>query len=89
MFKILQIPHSFLSPPEWSSSLEFKKIKDVLSNLTPLNECFERALAQATSAFNDNITKDETYYKEMMLVVDSHRKKFKLQREKDLKFKLF
>jgi len=37
------------------------------------------------TTFNGMITKDETSFQELVLVVDSHRKKFKLQKKKDLK----
>ena len=84
LFKLLQVPHSFLSSPDWRSSPEFNKVKEALNNLTPVNDNCERALALATT-FNGMITKDETSFQELVLVVDSHRKKFKLQKKKDLK----
>ena len=84
LFKILNIPHSFLSSPDWKSSPEFMKINEAVSNLSPLNDCCERALALATT-FNGTITNDEASYQELMLVVESHRKKFKLSKKDDLK----
>ena len=84
LFRILDVPHSFISSPDWSTSPEFEKIKESLNNLTPLNDSCERALALATT-FNGIITKDETTFQELVLIVDSHRKKYKLQRKKDLK----
>ena len=84
IFKLLKVSHSFLSSPDWRSSPEFKKVKEALNNLTPVNDSCERALALATT-FNGVITKDETSFQELVLVVDSHRKKFKLEKKKDLK----
>ena len=84
LFRILDVPHSFLSSPDWSSSPEFEKKKGDLNNLTPLNDSCERALALATT-FNGLFTKDYTTFQELDLIVDYHRKKYKLQREKDLK----
>ena len=84
LFKILNVPHSFLSSPDWRSSPEFMKIKEAVSNLSPLNDCCERALALATT-FNGTMTNDEASYQELMLVVESHRKKFKLSKKDDLK----
>ena len=84
LFRILDVPHSFLSLPDWSTSPEFEKIEGALNNLTPLNDSCERALALATT-FNGIITEDETTFQELVLIVDSHRKKYKLQRKKDLK----
>ena len=84
LFRILDVPHSFLSSLDWSTSPEFEKIKGALNNLTLLNDSCERALALATT-FNGIITKDETTFQELVLIVDSHRKKYKLQRKKDFK----
>ena len=78
LFRILYVPHFFLSSPDWSTSPEFEKIKLAINNLTPLNDSCERALALATT-FNGIITKDETTFQELVLIVDSaNRKKYKL-----------
>ena len=37
------------------------------------------------TTFNGLITKDEESYQELVLVVEAHRKKFKLEKKSDLK----
>ena len=86
-FNILGVPHSFLKNSDWRTSSDFQQIRRALKNLTPLNDSCERALALATT-FNGKITKDEASFQDLLLVVEAHRKKFNLQKKKDLK-KLF
>ena len=70
--------------PQWRQSTEFQQVKAALKNLSPVNDSCERALALATT-FNGLITKDEESYQELVLVVEAHRKKFKLEKKSDLK----
>ena len=55
-----------------------------LRNLTPLNVSCERSLALATLV-NGKITRTESSYQELLLVVKKHRKMFTLTTKEDLK----
>ena len=50
-----------------------------LKNLTPVivNDSCERALT-LTTKFNENITKDEESYQNLVVAVEAHRKKFSI-----------
>ena len=84
LFSLIDVPHTFLADPQWRQSTEFQQVKAALKNLSPVNDSCERALALATT-FNGHITKDEESYQELVLVVEAHRKKFKLEKKSDLK----
>ena len=84
LFSLIDVPHTFLADPQWRQSTEFQQVKAALKNLSPVNDSCERALALATT-FNGLITKDEESYQELVLVVEAHRKKFKLEKKSDLK----
>ena len=53
-------------------------------NLSHTNDSCERVMALATK-FNGNITRNEDSFQELVLVVEAHHKKFKLQKKSDLK----
>ena len=84
LFKTLGIPHSFLASSSWKDQPEYDVVKAAVRNHTPVNDSFERALG-LTTTFNGTITKDETSYQDLILVVKAHMKKNKLQKKKDLK----
>ena len=62
-------------------------MKTALANLHPVNDSAERALSMATT-YNGRITKNEESFQQLMLVVESHRKKYGFKTKSDLK-KLF
>ena len=55
-----------------------------LKNLTPVNDSCERALTLATK-LNENITRDEESYQNLVVVVEAHGKKFSILKKYDLK----
>ena len=84
LFSQLKLDHTFLLAEDWRETLHFSTLKSAISNLHPVNDSSERALALATS-FNGRITRDEESYQDMMLVVAAHRKKYGFKTKKDLK----
>ena len=58
-----------------------------LKNLSPLNDSCERALALATIV-NGKMTRTESSFQELVLVVEKHRKMYKIKTKEDMK-KLF
>ena len=68
----------------WRETLHFSTLKSAISNLHPVNDSSEGALAMATS-FNGRVTRDEESYQDMMLVVAAHRKKYGFKKKEDLK----
>ena len=58
LFSILGISHSFLGEPDWRQNPAYEQVKTAVTNLTPVNDSCERALAFATKS-NGSITKDE------------------------------
>ena len=84
LFSQLKLDHTFLLAEDWRETLHFSTLKSAISNLHPVNDSSERALAMATS-FNGRITRDEESYQDMMLVVAAHRKKYGFKTKEDLK----
>ena len=84
LFSIIGINHTFLGDPEWRQRPEYKQVKAAMMNLSPINDSGERALALATK-FSGNITRNEDSFQELVLVVEAHCKKFKLQKKSDMK----
>ena len=84
LFSQLNLDHTFLLAEDWRETLHFSTLKSAISNLHPVNDSSERALAMATS-FNGRITRDEVSYQDMMLVVAAHRKKYGFKTKEDLK----
>ena len=84
LFSQLKLDHTFLLAEDWRETLHFYTLKSAISNLHPVNDSSERALAMATS-FNGRITRDEEAYQDMMLVVAAHRKKYGFKTTEDLK----
>ena len=56
-----------------------------LENLSPLNDSCERALA---TIVNGKMTRTESSFQELVLVVEKHRKMYKIKTKEDMK-KLF
>ena len=84
LFSILGISHSFLAEPDWRQNPAYEQVKTAVTNLTPVSDYCKRVLALATK-FNGSITKDEESYQELVLVVEYHCRKFKLEKKSDLK----
>ena len=77
LFDLLGVSLEFLNEDNWNEAPEFSLVQAALRNLTPINDSSERALALATR-FN-------TSYQELMLVVESHCRKYSLKTKEDLK----
>ena len=84
LFSILGISHSFVGEHDCRQNPAYEQVKTAVKNLTPVNDSCERALALATK-FNGSITKDEESYQELVLVVEDHCRKLKLENKSDLK----
>ena len=87
IFNLLKIDHTFLLEDDWRETSEYTTMKTALANLHPVNDSAERALSMATT-YNGRITKNEESFQQLMLVVESHRKKYGFKTKSDLK-KLF
>ena len=48
LFKLLEIPVTFLQNPDWHLQSEYDAVKKTIRNLCPLNDSCERALGLAT-----------------------------------------
>ena len=83
LFKTIGVSYSFLALPNWREQPEYYQIKAAIKNLTLLNDCSERALALATT-YCGALTKEENCYQDLTLVVEEHRKKFKIEKKMDL-----
>ena len=83
VFDLLKIDPGFLLTLEWRASPEYESAWKSLSNLSPLNDSTERALALATN-FNTKIARTEESFQDLLQVVDDHRKKYTLKTKKDL-----
>ena len=55
-----------------------------LKNLSPLNDFYKRALALATIV-NGKMTRTESSFQELVLVVKKHRKMYKMKTKEDMK----
>ena len=84
LFDLLGVSLEFLNEDNWNEAPEFSLVQAALRNLTPINDSSERALALATR-FNTRITRTEASYQELMLVVESHCRKYSLKTKEDLK----
>ena len=84
LFDLLGVSLEFLNEDNWNEAPEFFLVQAALRNLTPINDSSERALALATR-FNTRITRTEASYQELMLVVESHCRKYSLKTKEDLK----
>ena len=84
LFSQLKLNHTFLLAEDWWETPHFSTLKSAISNLHPVNDSSEIALAMATS-FNGRITRDEESYQDMMLVLAGHRKKYGFKTNEDLK----
>ena len=84
LFDLLGVSLEFLNEDNWNEAPEFSLVQAALKNLTPINDSSERALALATR-FNTLITRTEASYQELMLVVESHCRKYSLKTKEDLK----
>ena len=84
LFSQLKLDQIFLLAEDWRETPHFSTLKSAISNLHPVNDSSERALAMATS-FNGRITRYEDSYQDMMLVVAAHRKKYGFKTKEDLK----
>ena len=81
LFKTLGVPHSLLCSQNWKDQSEYNKVKAVIRNLASLNDCSERALALAKST----ITPGKTSQQNLILVVETQRKKCYLKAKIELK----
>ena len=84
VFNLIGISHKFLINDNWINQPEYSITETALRNLSPLNDSCERALALATLV-NGKITRTESSYQELLLVVEAHRKMYALKTKKDLK----
>ena len=84
LFSIFGICHKFLGDLDWRQYPEYIKIKMALKNLKPINDSCERALALATK-FDGHITRDEEQYQNLVIVVEAHRKRFRIMKKSDLR----
>ena len=83
-FSHQNLDHTFLLAEDWRETPHFSTLKSAISNLYPVSDSSEIALAMATS-FNGRITRDEESYQDIMLVVAAHRKKYGFKTKEDLK----
>ena len=84
LFSQLKLDQTFLLAEDWRETPHFSTLKSAISNLHPVNDSSEIALAMATS-FNWRITRDEESYQDMMLVIAAQRKKCGFKTKEDLK----
>ena len=84
LFNLIGVSHKFLLEDDWTSHPDYDVTEAVLMNLTPLNDSCERSLALATLV-NGKMTRTESSYQELLLVVEKHRKMFTLTTKEDLK----
>ena len=75
LFKLLEIPVTFLQNPDWHLLSKYDAVKKRIRNRCLLNESCERALGLATR-LNTKITRKEEGFEELMQVVEAHCKKF-------------
>ena len=68
----------------WSLQPEYQQVKAAVKNLTTINDCSERALALAT-AYSGTMTKDDCSFQDLVLIVETHRKGYKIKKKKQLK----
>ena len=87
LFKLIDVPHSILSQPDWRHQPGVIRVREALQNQSTTYDSCERALSLATS-FSGKITKDKSQYQDLVLLAESHRKKYKLEKKEDFK-KLF
>ena len=76
-----------MASPGWRDQPKYQQVKAAVRNLTLANDSSERALALAT-AYSGTMTKDECSFQDLVLVVEAHRKRYKIKKKKQLK-KLF
>ena len=67
---------------------EYVTTAAALKNLNPLKDSCERALALATLV-NGKLTRTESSFQELVLVVEKHQNMYKLKTKKDLKKLLY
>ena len=87
LFKSIGVKHTFLASPGWRDQPEYQQVKAAVKNQTTTNDCSERALALAT-AYSGTMTKDEWSFQDLVLIVEAHRKRYKIKKKNQLK-KLF
>ena len=87
LFKPIGVKHTFLASPGWKDQPEYQQVKAAVKKLTTTNECSERALTLAT-AYSGTMTKDEWSFQDLVLIVEAHRKRYKIKKKNQLK-KLF
>ena len=87
LFNLLWTSHTFLLEDDWMEQPDYFTTAVALKNLSPLNESCERALALATIV-NGKMTRTESSFQELVLVVEKHRKMYKMKTKKDMN-KLF
>ena len=83
LFKLLEIPVTFLQNSDWHLMSNYDTAKKNISNLCPLNDSCERALGLATR-LNTKITRKQEGFEELIHVVEAHCKKFSVKSKKDL-----
>ena len=90
LFKSIGVKHTFLASPGWRDLPEYQQVKAAVKNLTTTNDCSERALTLAT-AYSGTLTKDEWSFQDLVLIVEAHRKSYKIKKKNQLKnyFNLF
>ena len=77
LFNLIGVSHKFLLEDDWTSNPDYDVTEAALRNLTPLNDSCEISVALAT-LFNGKMTRTESSYQELLLVVEKHRKMFTL-----------
>ena len=82
---LLGTSHTFLLEDDRMEQPDYFTTAVALKNLSPLNESCERALA---TIVNGKMTRTESSFQELVLVVEKHRKMYKMKTKKDMK-KLF
>ena len=83
LYKLLEIPVTFLQNPDWHLQSEYDAVKKSIRNVCPLNDSCERALGLATR-LNTKLTRKEDGFKELIQVVEAHCKQFSVKSKKDL-----
>ena len=87
LFNLLGTSHTFLLEDDWMEQPDYFTTAAALENLSPLNDSCERALALAIIV-NGKMTRTESSFQELVLVVEKHRKMYKIKTKEDMK-KLF
>ena len=90
LFKALGVTHYFFALSNWRYQPEYPHVKTAIKNFTPLilNDCSEQALVFATTLCGV-VTQDESSHQNLILVVETHKKKHHLAKKSELKTVLY